>query len=115
MFSKNIKIKKTLRSTSSQPAQQWLPGRPRRGDFFIFIFLENIFYRNIFSISQFTALYPCRPAEARQGLICKLKKNYLRGSPWREPAAPLPPIHWAAGGLPPGRGAAGSRQGRPRK
>ena len=53
--------------------------------FFIFIFFENIFYRNIFSISHFTVLYPyrpaggrqgaCRPAEGRQGLICKFKKN----------------------------------------
>ena len=75
--------------------------------FFIFIFFKNIFYRNIFSISQFTALYPyrpaggrqgaCRPSAGQQGLICKLKKIYLRGSPWREPAGPLPPIHWAAG------------------
>src|SRR6185437_15645592 len=79
--------------------------RPRRGAFFIFIFFENIFYRNIFSISQFTVLYPYRPAGGRQGacrlaagqqgLICKFKKNYLRGGPWREPAAPL------AGGRPP--------------
>ena len=69
------------------------------GAFFIFIFFENIFYRNIFSISQFTVLYPycpaggrqgaCRPAAGRQGLIYKFKKNYLRGSPWQEPAAPL--------------------------
>src|SRR6185503_18295321 len=96
----------------------------KEGAFFIFIFFENIFYRNIFSISQFTVLYPyrpaggrqgaCRPSAGRQGLICKLKKNYLCGSPWREPAAPcraagpLPPIHWAVGDLPPGRRAAGS-------
>ena len=84
------------------------------GAFFIFIFFENIFYRNIFSISQFTVLYSyrpavgrqgaCRPAAGRQGLIYKLKKficaEALGGS--------LPPLHWAAGGLPPGRGAAGS-------
>ena len=65
--------------------------------FFIFIFFENIFYRNIFSISQFTVLYPYRPAGERQGpaaqqqggrdLYVNLKKIYLRGSPWREPAA----------------------------
>jgi len=36
--------------------------RGSSGVFFIFIFLENIFYRNIFSISQFTVLYPYRPA-----------------------------------------------------
>ena len=92
------------------PRHPAAPGDPIYRVFFIFIFFENIFYKNIFSISQFTVLYPYRPAGGRQGLICKLKKIYLRGSPWREPAAPLPggrplpPIHWAAGGLPPGRG-----------
>ena len=30
--------------------------------FFIFIFFKIIFYRNIFSVSQFTSLYPYRPA-----------------------------------------------------
>jgi len=40
---------------------------------FIFIFFENIFYRNIFSISQFTGLYPYSPAGG------------------------LPPISWAVG------------------
>ena len=44
-------------------------------------------------------------AEGRVGVL------YLR----REPAAPLPPHQLAAGGLPPGRGAAGSLQGPLRK
>ena len=44
-------------------------------------------------------------AEGRGGVL------YLR----REPAAPLPPTGGAAGGLPLGRGAAGSRQGPLRK
>jgi len=34
--------------------------------FFIFIFFKIIFYKNIFSILQFTGLYPYCPAEGRQ-------------------------------------------------
>ena len=83
--------------------EQDTPTKPNFAFFFIFIFLENIFYRNIFSISQFTVLYPCRPAGGRQGLICKLKKiicaEALGGS--------LPPPCRAAGPWP-GKGAAGS-------
>ena len=30
--------------------------------FYIFIFFKIVFYRNIFSVSQFTVLYPYRPA-----------------------------------------------------
>ena len=67
------------------------------GVFFIFIFFENIFYRNIFSILQFTVLYPYRPpgggrgpADLQEGGrdLYVNKKIYLRGGPWREPAAP---------------------------
>ena len=35
--------------------------------FFIFIFLKIIFYRNIFSVSQFTGLYPYCPAGGGRG------------------------------------------------
>jgi len=83
------------------------------GAFFIFIFFENIFYRNIFSISQFTVLYPYRPAGGGRGpaaqqrggrdLYVNFKKIYLRGSLWREPAAPL------AGGRPPAANPLGGR------
>ena len=41
------------------------PFRPRRlglARFFIFIFLKIVFYRNIFSVSQFTGLYSYHPA-----------------------------------------------------
>ena len=48
--------------------------------FFIFIFFKIIFYRNIFSISQFTGLYPYRPAGGA-GPTAR-----LRGG--RPPAAP---------------------------
>ena len=48
-------------------APTWPPGRLERGRpaaapaFFLFLyFLKNIFYRNIFLVSQFTVLYPCR-------------------------------------------------------
>ena len=66
------------------------------GVIFIFIFFENIFYRNIFSILQFIILYPCRPPRDGRGPAARQeggrdlyvnKKNYLRGGPWREPAA----------------------------
>ena len=70
----------------------WLGTSARAGElcsvFYIFIFFKIIFYRNIFSVSQFTDLYPyrptggrqgaCRPAAGRQGLICKLKKIICR-------------------------------------
>ena len=36
-----------------------------RGVFSIFLFFKNIFYRNIFLVSQFTVLYPYRPADGR--------------------------------------------------
>jgi len=50
----------------------YLPGTAHcgvlaQGVIFIFIFLENIFYRNIFSISQFTVLYLYRPAGGGRG------------------------------------------------
>jgi len=32
--------------------------------FFIFTFFKVIFYKNIFSVSQFTGMYPYRPAGA---------------------------------------------------
>jgi len=35
--------------------------------FFIFIFFKIVFYKNIFSVLQFTGLYPYRPAGGRQG------------------------------------------------
>ena len=60
------------------------PARPR--GFFIFIFFKNIFYRNIFSVSYFTVLYPYRPAGGGRDLHVN-KHFFLRGSPWREPAA----------------------------
>ena len=62
--------------------------------FYFYIFLK-LFYRNIFSISQFTVLYPYRPAGGGRDLYVNKNNFYLRGGPWR-------------GGLPPGRGAAGS-------
>jgi len=44
--------------------------------FYIIIFFKIIFYRNIFSVSQFTGLYPCRPLPGGRGLyvikICVL-------------------------------------------
>ena len=43
-----------------------LQKRGVRGVFYIFIFFKIVFYRNIFSVSQFTGLYPYRPAGGRQ-------------------------------------------------
>ena len=39
--------------------------------FFIFIFFNFIFYKNIFLFSKFTGIYLGRPAAERQGLFCK--------------------------------------------
>ena len=82
---------------------------------FLFLYFSKTFFTEIYF--QYYNLQFCIPT-ARQGggrgpaaqqrggrdLYVNFKKIYLRGSPWREPAAP-----WrAAGGLPPARGAAGS-------
>ena len=66
------------------------PDLHARGGFFIFIFLKNIFYINIFSVSHFTVLYPYRPAGGGRDLHVNKYKLFLRGGPWWEPAAPLP-------------------------
>ena len=86
---------------------------------FYFYIFQKYFYRNIFSISQFTVLYPYRPAGGRQGacrlaggwqgLICKIKKLFARkplAGACRPPAgrqAPCHPVDWRQGGgrLPP--------------
>ena len=74
------------------------------GGFFIFLFFIFTFYKNIFSFSKFTRIYPVcpaagrlapgRPAAGRQGLICKNihKKIVFRSlkdrSPGSEAAGP---------------------------
>ena len=64
-------------------------------------FSKTFFYRNIFSISQFTVLYPYRPAGGRQGLICKFKKKLFARKPLagacRPPAGRQAPCRPAGG------------------
>ena len=94
--------------------------------FFVFAFFKKKIYRNIFLDSGFIVLYPCRPAGGRQGAyrpagggrdLYVNKYFFLRRGPWRGLAAPLPggrppAAKWgAAGGLPPGRGAATQQGG----
>ena len=50
--------------------------------FSFYIFQNRFFFRNIFSVSQFTGLYPYRPVGGRQGPAA-----HLRGG---RPPAPLP-------------------------
>ena len=61
---------------------RWAPATPLMfRDFFIFLFFIFVFYKNIFSFSKFTEIYPDRlaagrpapdrPAAGRQRLICK--------------------------------------------
>ena len=55
---------------SSSYRGRWERGKPSpisRG-FFIFIFFISVFYKNIFSIWNFTEIYPGRPAAGRPGL-----------------------------------------------
>ena len=120
------------------PSKRQSAATPRVSSSFSLFFIKASFlflhfkknYRNIFWFSKFTVLYPYHPVgggrgpTARQGggrgLYINKYKFYLRIGPWRGPAAPLPggrppcrllPLHHlAAGGLPPGRGAAGSLQ-----
>jgi hypothetical protein len=52
--------------------------------FYIFIFFKIIFYRNIFSVSQFTGLYPYRPAGGGRGRLYVIKICVLsHGGPYR--------------------------------
>jgi hypothetical protein len=87
------------RSSSAQAGAQaqlkpalGLPAE-RAGGFFIFIFFISIFYKNIFSIWNFTEIYPGRtaavrpepgrPAAGRQGLIHKKQdEKKLQTGPW---------------------------------
>ena len=81
--------------------------------FFIFLFFIFVFYKNIFSFSKFTGIYPrCptagrpgpgRPAAGRQGLFCKNFTNFFAEKPLEDRS----PGSGAAG--PPGRPAAGRR------
>ena len=88
--------------------------------FFIFIFFKIVFYRNIFSISQFTGLYPYRLAEGRQGAY---RPSAGRAAPCRplpggrdlyvikiwvlSHGGPYRPIEGRQAGRPPGRGTTG--------
>ena len=71
--------------------------------FYFYIFRKHFLQKYIFNIT-FYSFVPLPPGRGRQGLICKFKKKiYLCGSPWREPAAPLP------GGRPPAANPPGAR------
>ena len=51
------------------------------GDFFIFLFFNFVFYKNIFLFSKFTGIYPGRPAVGRQGFSSKNFAENLRPGP----------------------------------
>ena len=64
---------------------------------FLFLyFSKNNFYRNIFSISQFTVLYPYRPAGGGRDLYVNKHIFFCTEAP--------------VGSLPPGSRAAGTRR-----
>ena len=81
---------------------------PHECGFFIFLFFNFIFYKNIFLFSKFTGIYPGRPAAERpgpgrpaaerQGLLCKFFCENICAQ--------------VSGGRSPGSGAAGP-PGRP--
>ena len=54
-------------SLAEQIASSSAQVSPSTKRFFYFYILKNIFYRNIFLVSQFTVLYPYRPVGGRQG------------------------------------------------
>ena len=81
---------------------------------FLILYFSKIFFIEIYFQFHNLQFYtpPARqgggrgPAAQQRGgrdLYVNLKKNYLRGSPWREPAAPL------AGGRPPAANPPGGR------
>ena len=72
-----------------------------KGDFFIFLFFNFVFYKNIFLFSKFTVIYSGRPAAGRQGLFCKKFREKFAPGPLKDRS----PGSGAAG--PPGRPAAG--------
>ena len=69
--------------------------------FFIFLFFNFVFYKNIFSFSKFTEIYPgrpaagrsapSRPAAGRQGLFCKSFRGKFARGPLEPGARPLRP------------------------
>ena len=60
------------------------PSDEKRG----FLFFVFVFYKNIFSFSKFTEIYPRRPAAGRQGLICKnFRKKTFRSLKDRSPGS----------------------------
>ena len=97
------------RSRSTRPASAC-------SGFFIFIFFNFVFYKNIFLFSKFTGIYPGRPAAGwpgpgrpaagRQGLFCK---NF-HGKFALKPLEDRSPDSGTAG---PGRPAAGRSPPRP--
>ena len=89
-----------------------LPFGPYARLFYFYIFRKPFLQKYIFNITiySFVPLPPQGggrgPAAQQRGgrdLYVNLKKNYLRGSLWREPAAPLP------GGRPPAATPLGGR------
>ena len=60
--------------------------RERKDARYFYVFRKHFLQKYIFNITIYSFV-PLPPGRGRQGFICKLKKNYLHGSPWREPAA----------------------------
>ena len=82
------------------------PSTPPAAAFLFLYFLKTFFYKNIFLVSHFTVLYPYRPAGGGRDLYVNKYIFFLRGDPWREPAAPLlggrhsPPARQGGAGSP---------------
>jgi hypothetical protein len=70
-----------LQHSSRQSWAEINVGRSRV--FFIFIFFKIVFYINIFSVSQFTGLYPYRPTGGGRGLYVIKISVLSHGDPYR--------------------------------
>ena len=51
---------------------------------FLFYIFQKKNYRNVFLVSDFTVLYPYRPAGGSRDLYVNKYKFYLRRGPWQE-------------------------------
>ena len=95
-----------IRHLSIGPAQarRWMLRRL----FHFCIFQKKILQKYILGFRFYSSILLPPGRGGGRDLYVNKNKYFLRRGPWREPAAPLPPHQLAAGGLPPGRGAAGS-------
>ena len=78
-----------------------------KSSFFIFIFFNFVFYKNIFLFSKFTGIYPGRPAAGRLGHFCETCRRKFAPESLEDrssgsgAAGPQAARQWGGGSWPP--------------